>query len=63
MPIKSGSDYIDSLRGRNLKVYLFGELVKEPVDHPMIRPSINAVAETYRVWLFKNQNWDLHYRQ
>src|SRR6476659_2480729 len=47
MPIKSGSDYIDSLRGRNLKVYLFGELVKEPVDHPMIRPSINAVAETY----------------
>ncbi len=30
-----------------MKVYLFGELVKEPVDHPMIRPSINAVAETY----------------
>jgi 4-hydroxybutyryl-CoA dehydratase / vinylacetyl-CoA-Delta-isomerase len=49
MPIKSGSDYIDSLRGRNLKVYLFGELVKEPVDHPMIRPSINAVAETYEL--------------
>ncbi|MCL4148338.1 UNVERIFIED_CONTAM: hypothetical protein GTU68_034460 [Idotea baltica] len=24
-----------------------GEKVKEPVDHPMIRPSINAVAETY----------------
>jgi 4-hydroxybutyryl-CoA dehydratase/vinylacetyl-CoA-Delta-isomerase len=49
MPINSGSDYIDSLRGRNLKVYLFGELVKEPVDHPMIRPSINAVAETYEL--------------
>lgn len=47
MPIKNGADYIRSLRGRNLKVYLFGELVKEPVDHPMIRPSINAVAETY----------------
>ena len=47
MPIKNGADYIKSLRGRNLKVYLFGELVKEPVDHPMIRPSINAVAETY----------------
>jgi 4-hydroxybutyryl-CoA dehydratase/vinylacetyl-CoA-Delta-isomerase len=28
-------------------VYLFGQLVEEPVDHPMIRPSINAVAETY----------------
>jgi 4-hydroxybutyryl-CoA dehydratase/vinylacetyl-CoA-Delta-isomerase len=45
--IVSGEQYIDSLRGRNLKVYLFGELVPEPVDHPMIRPSINAVAETY----------------
>jgi 4-hydroxybutyryl-CoA dehydratase/vinylacetyl-CoA-Delta-isomerase len=30
-----------------MKVYLFGKLVQEPVDHPMIRPSINAVAETY----------------
>jgi len=49
MPIKSGSDYIESLRGRNLKIYLFGELVKDPVDHPMIRPSINAVAETYEL--------------
>ena len=46
-PIRSGADYIESLRGRGLKVYLFGELVDEPVDHPMIRPSINAVARTY----------------
>ncbi len=46
-PIVSGEDYINSLRGRNLKVYLFGELVEDTVEHPMIRPSINAVAETY----------------
>ena len=45
--IESGDDYIKSLRNRNLRVFLFGELVDEPVDHPMIRPSINAVAETY----------------
>lgn len=45
--IVTGADYIESLRGRNLNVYLFGERVAEPVDHPMIRPSINAVAETY----------------
>ena len=49
MPITSGAEYIESLRGRDIKVYLFGELVKEPVDHPMIRPSINAVAETYDI--------------
>ncbi|HSB49915.1 MAG TPA: 4-hydroxyphenylacetate 3-hydroxylase N-terminal domain-containing protein [Nitrosopumilaceae archaeon] len=47
MGIRTGEDYINSLRGRKLKVYLFGELVKDPVEHPMIRPSINAVAETY----------------
>lgn len=47
MPIRTGQEYIQSLRGRKLTVYLFGELVKDPVDHPMIRPSINAVAETY----------------
>lgn len=45
--INTGEDYINSLRGRNLKIYLFGELVEEPVEHPMIRPSINALAKTY----------------
>src|SRR6476620_9230068 len=47
--IATADDYIRSLRGRNLNVYLFGERVAEPVDHPYIRPSINAVAETYRI--------------
>ena len=55
-PISSGEEYIESLRGRGLKVYLFGELVEEPVDHPMIRPSINAVAKTYDL---ANENPDL----
>jgi 4-hydroxybutyryl-CoA dehydratase/vinylacetyl-CoA-Delta-isomerase len=54
--IVTGSDYIDSLRGRKLRVYLFGELVADPVEHPLIRPSINAVAETYDLAL---QNPDL----
>ncbi|MEL6254733.1 MAG: 4-hydroxyphenylacetate 3-hydroxylase N-terminal domain-containing protein [Bacteroidota bacterium] len=46
-PIRTGAEYIKSLRGRGLQIYLFGEKVEEPVDHPMIRPSINAVAKTY----------------
>jgi 4-hydroxybutyryl-CoA dehydratase/vinylacetyl-CoA-Delta-isomerase len=46
-PIRTGAEYIESLRGRNLRVYYLGERVEEPVDHPVIRPSINAVAETY----------------
>lgn len=50
-PIVTAQDYLDSLRGRGLEVYLFGERVEEPVDHPVIRPSINAVAETYELAL------------
>jgi len=46
-PIRTGAEYIESLRGRDLVIYLLGERVVEPVDHPVIRPSINAVAETY----------------
>ncbi len=45
--IVSGADYIQSIRGRDLNVYLFGERVSEPLEHPIMRPSINAVAETY----------------
>jgi 4-hydroxybutyryl-CoA dehydratase/vinylacetyl-CoA-Delta-isomerase len=45
--IVTSQDYIESLRGRKLKVYLMGERVEVPVDHPMIRPSVNAMAKTY----------------
>ncbi len=45
--ITTSEDYLNSLRGRDMKIYLFGELVDEPVDHPIIRPSMNAMAATY----------------
>jgi 4-hydroxybutyryl-CoA dehydratase/vinylacetyl-CoA-Delta-isomerase len=45
--ITNGKEYIQSLVGRGLNVYLFGEKVDEPTEHPIMRPSINAVAETY----------------
>jgi len=45
--IETGEDYVESLRNRGTQLYLFGELVKEPVDHPIIRPSINALKATY----------------
>jgi len=47
--IRTADEYLESLRRRQLRVYLFGELVEEPVDHPIIWPSVNAVAETYRL--------------
>ena len=47
MALMTGAQYIESLRKLNTKVYMFGEEVKNWVDHPMIRPSINCVAATY----------------
>lgn len=47
--IGTADEYVDSLRGRSIRVFLLGERVKEPVDHPMIRPSINALAATYEL--------------
>ena len=46
-PIYSGEDYIESLKGREIDLYMFGEEVENPVDHPVIRPSINALAQSY----------------
>lgn len=41
--------YEASLRKPNLKVYMFGQKVSNVVDHPIIRPSMNAVAKTYEL--------------
>lgn len=43
----TGKEYIESLRKLNTRVYMFGEKIENWVDHPIIRPSINAVAATY----------------
>lgn len=45
--ILTGEDYINSLRNRDMAIWSMGELVDEPVDNAIIRPSINAVAKTY----------------
>ncbi len=46
-PIHTGDEYVQSLRNRGVVVYMFGQLIEEPVDHPIIRPSINALKMTY----------------
>ena len=47
MALMTGEQYEESLRKLNLKVYLLGDLVKNVVDHPIIRPSMNSVKLTY----------------
>ncbi len=43
------NQYIESLRKLKTRVYMFGEKVENWVDHPIIRPSINCVAMTYKL--------------
>lgn len=45
--IATGAEYVESLRGRRLRVHYLGERLDEAVDHPVVRPSVNAVARTY----------------
>ncbi len=49
MTVKTGREYVESIRKRKIQVYLLGEKLEHPVDHPIIRPSINSVAVTYDI--------------
>ena len=45
----TAKQYEESLRKLNLKVFMFGERIRNVVDDPIIRPSMNAVAKTYEM--------------
>jgi len=47
--IRTAEEYLKTLRGRNVGVYIRGEFVKDFVDHPIVWPSVNCMAETYRL--------------
>ena len=47
MALMTGEQYIESIRKLNLQIYMFGEKIESPVDHPILRPSLNSVRMTY----------------
>lgn len=47
MAMMTGEQYVESMRNMNLQVYMFGEKIDNPVDHPILRPSLNSVKATY----------------
>jgi 4-hydroxybutyryl-CoA dehydratase/vinylacetyl-CoA-Delta-isomerase len=49
MALRTKEAYIDSLRQMKKRVFMFGEEIENYVDHPMIRPSLNAIAMTYEL--------------
>jgi 4-hydroxybutyryl-CoA dehydratase/vinylacetyl-CoA-Delta-isomerase len=49
MKIKDREEFLESLRSLKRDVFVHGERCENTVDHPLVRPSANAVAETYNV--------------
>ena len=49
MTIKTGREYVESLRDRKITVYMFGKRIKDPTDHPIIKPSINSISMTFDI--------------
>jgi len=49
MRMKTAEEYIESLRPLRLEVYVLGEKVENSIEHPILRPSLNALAKTYEL--------------
>ncbi len=47
MTLMTGEQYVESMRKKNLQVYMFGKKIEAPVDDPILRPSLNSVKMTY----------------
>jgi 4-hydroxybutyryl-CoA dehydratase/vinylacetyl-CoA-Delta-isomerase len=47
MKLCNPTAYLDSLRGLERNVYIMGERCDNTVDNPLVRPSANAVSESY----------------
>ena len=47
MALKTGNEYIESIRKMKMNIYMFGEKIESAVDNPILRPSLNSVRMTY----------------
>lgn len=47
--MKTAQEYLDSIRRLRFNVYILGEKVDQPADHPLVTPSQTAVAKTYEM--------------
>jgi 4-hydroxybutyryl-CoA dehydratase/vinylacetyl-CoA-Delta-isomerase len=45
--MRTREQYLESLAGRGLELWVDGVRVDDPASHPKVRPAIEAVAETY----------------
>jgi len=42
-------EYVESLKEKNMDVYVMGEKVEDTITHPIIEPSLNSVGMTYEM--------------
>jgi len=49
MALMTRDEYIESLGRMKKRVFIMGQEVENPVDHPLVRPSLNACALTYEL--------------
>ncbi len=47
--MKTAQEFIESLRGLKHELYVLGERVENTTEHPILRPSLNALAKTYEM--------------
>lgn len=47
--MRTAAQYIESLRERPPRLWVDGQRVTDPTEHPKVRPSIESVAATYEV--------------
>jgi 4-hydroxybutyryl-CoA dehydratase/vinylacetyl-CoA-Delta-isomerase len=47
--MKNVEQYLTSLRDRKVRLFVRGKRVENPVDHPLIAPSVRTIAESYRL--------------
>ena len=49
MALMTGKQYVESIRQMKRNIYFQGEKLENPVDHPVLRPSMNCLIETYEL--------------
>ena len=47
MALMTSAQYIESIRAMNRNIYYMGQKLENPVDHPVLRASMNCIIETY----------------
>ena len=47
MALKTGEEYLKSIRSLNLEAQLMGQKTDDLTEHPMVKPSLRAVAATF----------------